>query len=98
MYREAQRVRRGGVSVLASAGEPGPPRVGVVAGKRVGGAVARNRAKRRLRAALRDANPPGGMDYIVIADREVVDVAFPRLVEWLTACFAALAGEEEEDT
>ena len=49
---------------------PGPPRVGFTASKKVGGAVARNRAKRRLRALVRQnlalaARP--GWDYVLIA-------------------------------
>ena len=37
----------------APAGTDGPPRVAFVVGRRVGGAVARNRVRRRLRAVVR---------------------------------------------
>lgn len=51
-------------------GDGGPPRVGFTASKKVGNAVARNRAKRRLRAVvaahLSDLARPGG-DYVLIA-------------------------------
>lgn len=63
----------------------GPPRVGVVAGRHVGGAVARNRAKRRLREALGKVPLEDGMDYVVIASPQVNEAAFERLVEWLAA-------------
>jgi ribonuclease P protein component len=49
---------------------PGPPRIGYTASKKVGGAVARNRAKRRLRALAREALAPAarpGWDYVLIA-------------------------------
>jgi len=82
-YRTADRVRRGGIVVLAVAGEAGMPRVGIVAGKRVGGAVARNRAKRRLRATLREVSLAEDTTYVVIADAEVVDADYRRLVGWL---------------
>jgi ribonuclease P protein component len=52
--------------------EPGPSRFGIVASKKVGGAVQRNRAKRLVREAMRrhleilpDA-PPGPIDLVVI--------------------------------
>jgi ribonuclease P protein component len=48
-----------------AAGLPG--RVAVVAGRRVGGAVTRNRAKRRLRACIAAAGVPTGLDVVVSA-------------------------------
>ena len=46
------------------------PRVGFTASKKVGNAVARNRARRRLRAAVSEVMPElalPGTDYVVIA-------------------------------
>lgn len=56
-----------------------PTRAAVVAGRKVGGAVQRNRAKRRLRAALREAAVPEGHDVVVVARARTLDVAFPDL-------------------
>lgn len=43
-------------------------RVAVIAGKKLGGAVVRNRAKRLLRAAVREAGGPWpGRDVVLIA-------------------------------
>lgn len=39
----------------------------MVAGRRVGGAVVRNRAKRRIRAALQRQGVPSGLDLVVVA-------------------------------
>lgn len=94
-YRTGERARRGAVLVIAAAGEPGVPTVGVVAGKRVGSAVARNRAKRRLRAALREVPLETGTTYVVVADAPVVDVEFERLVDWLREALARLAPRKE---
>ena len=57
------------------------PRIGIVAGKKVGNAVNRNRAKRRLReaAALADLRPL--TDYILIAAPDCNEVAFSELVD-----------------
>lgn len=51
--------------------EPGGPvRVGYTASRKVGGAVVRNRAKRRMRAAVAEVLPQHGVpgwDYVLIA-------------------------------
>lgn len=54
-----------------------------MAGRRVGRAVARNRAKRRLREAAVRTELAGGVDYIIIASGKVLDVDFEQLVEWV---------------
>ena len=59
------------------------PEVGIVASrKRVGSAVDRNRAKRRIRAALGSVALSEG-SYIVLASREVLTAPFRELVGWL---------------
>jgi ribonuclease P protein component len=65
--------------------------VGLVVGRRVGNAVDRNRAKRRLRHALIEISLEQGMDYVIIADREVLDTPFESLVERLSSAVAACA-------
>jgi ribonuclease P protein component len=60
---------------------PGPARVSYAVGRTVGGAVARNRVRRRLRAAVaehRDALVPGRA-YLLAAGREVLTVPFAEL-------------------
>ena len=70
--------------VIVASGSPGPPRVGVVAGKKkVGGAVQRNRAKRRLREALVGIPLRDGHDYVVIASSTVLTAPFSEVERWL---------------
>lgn len=57
-------------------------RVGFTASKKVGGAVQRNRAKRRLRAVAEEVLPAhavGAHDYVLIARGATVDRPFARL-------------------
>lgn len=54
-------------------------RIAVVAGRRVGGAVVRNRAKRRLRACLPEVAVPRGVDLVVTAKVGADEVAFDLL-------------------
>ncbi|MFI5337741.1 MAG: ribonuclease P protein component [Opitutales bacterium] len=74
----------------APAGSPAVPRVGVVASRAaVGGAVERNRAKRRLREVYRrhQALVPPGLDLILTARAAVLRLDFTELEQrFLDAC------------
>jgi ribonuclease P protein component len=58
-----------------------PPRVGFVVSKSVGGAVVRNRVKRRLRAlmAARLVRVPQGYDVVVRANPAAANVSYAEL-------------------
>jgi ribonuclease P protein component len=59
------------------------PRFGFTVSKKVGGAVERNRIKRRLKAAVRDVlleHARRDYDYVLIARRPALDAAFAVLV------------------
>jgi ribonuclease P protein component len=63
--------------------DAGPPRVGFTVSKKVGGAVERNRVRRRLREVVRlsDAGPlRSGSDYVVIGRRAALELPFDRLI------------------
>lgn len=62
-----------------------PARWTVVAGRKVGDAVRRNRAKRRLRAVLDATDLPTGTDLVVIARAAAVTSAHPDLVAGVEA-------------
>ena len=58
-------------------------RVGFSAGKKLGGAVTRNRCKRRLRECYRQHQEevPQDMDMIIVARRALIGATWPRLVK-----------------
>lgn len=78
------RKRVGKIEVAIAAGA-GPARVGlVVRGTR--SAVARNRIKRRMRAALASARLRSGMDYVVLVSEETMRADFETIQRWLDEC------------
>lgn len=71
-------------------------RVGLTVTKKLGGAVARNRIKRRLRAACRDcmpANASQGSDYILIARPAALNRPYKQLVDELSRAVLKLTGD-----
>jgi len=66
----------------------GPPQVGIVAARRVGNAVRRNRAKRRLREALMNVELQPDTAYVVIASPNVVTMSFDDLTRRLREAVA----------
>jgi ribonuclease P protein component len=72
--------------------EAGHLRVGFTASRKIGGAVERNRAKRRLRAAAAAVLPLSGRertDYVLIARPATLNRPFDGLLEDLAAALAA---------
>ncbi|MDX1484684.1 MAG: ribonuclease P protein component [Alphaproteobacteria bacterium] len=74
-------------------GDEAPPRVGFTASRRVGGAVERNRAKRRLRAAAAEViagHARRGHDYVLIARRATLTRSYQTLVKDLMGALKRL--------
>ncbi len=74
------------MTLIVADGDAGPAVVGFVAGKKVGSAVVRNRAKRRMREAASRIPLNPDTVYVLVADRGVVDADFERLVDWIGDC------------
>ena len=68
-------------------------RLGLTASRKVGGAVERNRARRRLRALAREVLPrlgAPGHDYVIVARRETVKREWLRLKDDLESALGRL--------
>lgn len=68
-------------------------RVGFTTSKKVGNAVARNRARRRLKAAVHDLfghHARSGMDYVLIGRRSTLDRPWNRLLQDLQQAMVKL--------
>ena len=63
----------------------GPPRLGLAVSRQVGGAVVRNRVKRRLRATFDELEQslPRGRDYVLIVRPGLPEAAESRGSAWL---------------
>lgn len=88
-----------GPFVLQALTRPEPERaatigVGITVTRKIGGAVVRNRARRRLREALRLTLPGparAGADYVVVARPGALDCPFAKLQADLAGAFAQAA-------
>jgi ribonuclease P protein component len=93
--QKGRRVGRPTVTVEARRRAPsGPIGIGFTASKKVGGAVVRNRAKRRLRAAARallNEYALRGVDYVLVARPETAGAPWPALLDDVRAALLRLA-------
>lgn len=97
--RAGFRASKPGVLVEARRREPtGAIGVGFTASKKVGGAVVRNRAKRRLREAARRLLPEHGLpgcDYVLVARQQTPSAAWPALLDDLGNALIRLRADLE---
>jgi ribonuclease P protein component len=94
---DGRRVATRYVTLLALPNALDRDRLGVIASRRLGGAVVRNRAKRRIRALFRQQEPdlaaarPGRpLDLVVIPKREFASAPYPVIERDFLAALARL--------
>lgn len=85
------------VQALDRADERPLIRAGFTATRKIGGAVVRNRAKRRLREAVRQVLPlhgRPGLDYVFIARGGTTARPWPRLLDDVKSALISLAATQ----
>jgi ribonuclease P protein component len=88
VFDRGRRVHGKFVTVLLLPNNLPASRLGIVASRKLGGAVARNRAKRLIREMFRQhvrAGSGPGFDAVVIPRRELLDAPFPSLIHDFTS-------------
>lgn len=84
VFADGRKVVAPEVVVHAAQGQPEAGRLGIVVSKRNGGAVERNRLRRRLREAVKACGGvPRGYDVVVIARPAGKQAGFDRLKDRL---------------
>lgn len=91
-----------GAVVVQALPKPDQPvaRAGFTATRKIGGAVVRNRAKRRLREAARLMLPQfgrAGVDYVFIARGGTTSRPWPRLLDDVKSALISLAPSDGAD-
>ena len=84
-YRQGRTQGNQLLVVRVRPNDTGVTRFGFVAGKIVGGAVVRNRVKRRLREAARSIPTAAGFDIVIGARKAAAAVDYRRLRQALAA-------------
>ena len=91
VYRQGRAQSNHLLVVRVSANDRAVSRFGFVVGKVVGGAVVRNRIKRRLRAIVDSLDVQPGWDVVIGARKAAADAEFSALQRSLTALLARCA-------
>ena len=101
--RKGRRVHRPAflLQVLPRAGDAddAPARFGITVTKKIGGAVTRNRIKRRFRAAIREVAPAlaaPAHDHVLIARPGAADRPWPALLDELRSALLDARGTGRE--
>jgi ribonuclease P protein component len=97
VQQRGRRVACRSLTLLAMPNALGHDRLGIVASRRIGGAVTRNRAKRRIREVFRQRDRSAraedgrrALDLVVIARREIASASFAEIEKELVTAIGRL--------
>ena len=84
VFDNGQRIRGRFLTLLVAPGQSSRKRLGIVASRKLGDSVRRNRAKRLIREIFRRSaqhDDSTGADVVVIPRKELFDATYPSLEE-----------------
>lgn len=98
VYKQGRRHFSSHMTVFYLRQETGGTRVGLTVGRVLGGAVERNRIKRRMREAvrLRQALLSGALDVVINPKKSVLRVEFSTLLQEVERAFEVIARKAVE--
>ena len=79
VYEQGMRLRGRFMTCFALANGLDGPRLGIAASRKIGNAVMRNKAKRRVRELFRANTPLKSIDIVFVPRRELVSAAWSDL-------------------
>ncbi len=93
VYQNGKRQFSGHLTVFSLRRDAGAPRVGFTVGRVLGGAVVRNRIKRRLREAVRRHLHalPGPVDLVINPKKSVLTLEFGQLESEIAKAFEKIS-------
>lgn len=99
--RALSQASQGAVVQLRRRDDEGPPRVGFTVTRKVGGAVQRNRIRRRLKEAVRLAAADhfrAGHDYVIVGRAATKGRPFAKLISDIISAVDYLHREQAQGT
>ena len=90
VYENGTRHRCRFMTCFALRNDVGVPRLGISASQKIGNAVVRNRAKRRVRELFKARKPLSSIDLVVIPRRELADAPWTNIEADFRAALARL--------
>jgi len=98
VYKQGRRQFSSHMTVFYLRQAEGGARIGFTVGRVLGGAVERNRIKRRLREAVRKCRAilKGPVDVVINPKKSALKVKFPILLEEVSRAFEVIAGKMAE--
>jgi ribonuclease P protein component len=86
VYDRGAKVHGRFLTLFALPNQRDVSRLGIAATRKIGGAVQRNLAKRRVREVFRTHRPEESLDVVVVPKREFFDASFAALIDDFQAC------------
>jgi ribonuclease P protein component len=99
--RGRSRAAEGAVVQMQRRDDDGPPRIGFTVTRKVGGAVQRNRIRRRLREAVRLAAQEhlrAGHDYVIVGRARTGERPFAKLISDIISAIHYLHRSPAQDS